>query len=211
MPAKLASLTRKIQSYQPKLLNLSLPEAAVLLAITKGKQPEIIFTRRTQHLNSHPGQVAFPGGKRDAQDLNLYSTALREAEEEIGLSALQVEPLGRLSDVISLHGMKVTPYVALVPEALEYRLCKEELDAVFTVPIDWLLEDPRSHTDVIQLTDTSKLYVPSYSYQEFTIWGLSAMMLVEFLQVGFNMPIDIYQPPPGKLLHHQSLRPLPVN
>ncbi len=210
MSLTLNHLTRQMQAYQPQLITSSMPEAAVLLAVTKGKNPEIIFTRRTQHLNSHPGQVAFPGGKRDVQDLNLYSTALREAEEEIGLSASQVEPLGRLSDVISLHGMKVTPYVALVPDALEYRLCEEELDAVFTVPIDWLLEDPRSHTDVIQLTDTSKLYVPSYSFGEFTIWGLSAMMLVEFLQAGFNMPIDIYQQPQGKLLHH-PLRPLPVN
>lgn len=210
MSLTLKHLTRQMHAYQPQLITSSMPEAAVLLAVTKGKNPEIIFTRRTQHLNSHPGQVAFPGGKRDVQDLNLYSTALREAEEEIGLNPIQVEPLGRLSDVISLHGMKVTPYVALVPEALEYRLCEEELDAVFTVPIEWLLEDPRSHTDVIQLTDTSKLYVPSYSFSEFTIWGLSAMMLVELLQVGFNMPIDIYQPPQGKLLH-RPLRPLPVN
>lgn len=209
MSVSLANLALQLEGYKPRLVTTRLPEAAVLLAVTKGNNPEVILTRRSQHLNSHPGQVAFPGGKRDRQDLNLYSTALREAEEEIGLNPFQVEPLGRLSDVISLHGMKVTPYVALVPEALEFSLCEEELDAVFTVPIDWLLEDPRSHTDVIQLTDTSKIYVPSYSFKEFTIWGLSAMMLVEFLQVGFNMPINLYQQPEGKLLTH-PLRPLPV-
>lgn len=209
MSLLLDNLARKMQGHQPQLLKSRMPEAAVLLAVTKGNNPEVILTRRTQHLTSHPGQVAFPGGKRDKHDLNLYSTALREAEEEIGLNPWQVEPLGRLSDVISLHGMKVTPYVALVPEALEFSLCEEELDAVFTVPIDWLLEDPRSHTDVIQLTDTSKIYVPSYSFKEFTIWGLSAMMLVEFLQVGFNMPINLYQQPEGKLLT-RPLRPLPV-
>lgn len=209
MSVSLANLALQLEGYKPRLVTTRLPEAAVLLAVTKGNNPEVILTRRSQRLNSHPGQVAFPGGKRDRQDLNLYSTALREAEEEIGLNPFQVEPLGRLSDVISLHGMKVTPYVALVPEALEFSLCEEELDAVFTVPIDWLLEDPRSHTDVIQLTDTSKIYVPSYSFKEFTIWGLSAMMLVEFLQVGFNMPIDLYQQPEGKLLT-RPLRPLPV-
>lgn len=210
MSAILANLTRQMQGYQPQLLKNTLPEAAVLLAVTKGENPEVILTRRAQHLKSHPGQVAFPGGKRDKEDPNLYATALREAEEEIGLNPIQVEPLGQLSDVISLHGVKVTPYVALVPEQLEFRLCEEELDAIFTVPIEWLLEDPRSHTDVIQLTDASKLYVPSYSFSEYTIWGLSAMMLVEFLQVGFNMPIDLYQQPKGKLLHH-PLRPLPIN
>jgi len=208
MPVILDNLTRHMQDYRPALLKNSMPEAAVLLAVTKGKKPAVILTRRAQHLKSHPGQVAFPGGKRDKQDPDLYATALREAEEEIGLNPLQVQPLGRLSDVISLHGVKVTPYVALVPEALELTPCEEELDAIFTVPIEWLLEDPRSHTDVIQLTDTSKIYVPSYSFSEFTIWGLSSIMLVEFLRVGFNMPIDIYQQPKGKLLH-RSLRPLP--
>lgn len=187
-----------------------MPEAAVLLAVTSGDDPEIILTRRSFQLKSHPGQVAFPGGKRDKEDLNLYTTALREAEEEIGLSPQLVKPLGSLSDVVSLNGIKVTPYVALVPEKLDLILCEEELDAIFKVPIGWLLEDPRSHTDVIQLTDATKLYVPSYSFSEFTIWGLSAMMLVELLQVGFDMPIDIYQQPKGKLIQ-RPLRPLPVN
>ena len=208
MPLLLDNLTRKMQSYQPQQLVSDMPEAAVLLAITSGKKPEIILTRRTSHLKSHPGQVAFPGGKRDAEDFDLYATALREAKEEIGLNPQQVQPLGALSDVVSLHGIKVTPYVALVPEKLDFCLCEDELDAIFQVPISWLLEDPRSHTDVIQVADT-KLYVPSYSFNEFTIWGLSAIMLVEFLQVGFNMPIDIYQPPKGKLLQ-RPLRPLPV-
>lgn len=208
MPLLLDNLTRKMQGYQPQQLVKNMPEAAVLLAITSGKNPEVILTRRASHLSSHPGQVAFPGGKRDAEDLNLYATALREAEEEIGLNPQKVQHLGRLSDVVSLHGIKVTPYVALVPEKLDFCLCEDELDAIFQVPISWLLADPRSHTDVIQVADT-KLYVPSYSFNEFTIWGLSAMMLVEFLQVGFNMPIDIYQPPKGKLLQ-RPLRPLPV-
>ncbi len=208
MSLLLDNLTSKMQNYQPQQLVSDMPEAAVLLAVTGSKNPEIILTRRALHLKSHPGQVAFPGGKRDLDDLNLYATALREAEEEIGLNPQQVKPLGALSDVVSLHGIKVTPFVALVPEQLNFRLCEEELDAVFQVPINWLLEDPRSHTDVIQVADT-KLFVPSYSFNEFTIWGLSAMMLVEFLQVGFNMPINLYQQPKGKLLQ-RPLRPLPV-
>ena len=208
MSLLLNNLTSKMQSYQPQQLVSSMPEAAVLLAVTGDKHPEIILTRRASHLKSHPGQVAFPGGKRDPDDSSLYATALREAEEEIGLNPQQVQPLGALSDVISLHGIKVTPFVALVPEKLDFCLCEDELDAVFQVPISWLLDDPRSHTDVIQVADT-KLFVPSYSFNEFTIWGLSAIMLVEFLQVGFNMPIDLYQQPKGKLLQ-RPLRPLPV-
>lgn len=202
-------IRQELAGFQPKTIQTNLPEAAVLLAVTQETHPKIVFTQRASHLNSHAGQVAFPGGKRDAEDLNLYNTALREAEEEIGLSQKLVQPLGKLSDVVSLHGIKVTPYIGLIPKGLEYVPSLDELDAVFSVPLDWFYTDPRSHTDVIPLTNQHKIYVPSYNFQGFTIWGLTAMILVEFLQVGCKMPIDLNTVPQGKLLN-RPLRPLPV-
>lgn len=206
----LSEFQSKILNYKAQEINTSLPEAAVLLAVTdSANNPELVFTRRALHLSSHPGQVAFPGGKKDPEDQNLYQTALRESQEEIGLAERLVKPLGQLSDVISLHGFKVRPYVGLVPEGLKFTPCPDELDAVFNVPLNWLLDDPRSHTDVIPLANDQQIYVPCYKYQGFAIWGLSAMMLVEFLQVGFNMPLNINEPPKGKT-HLRPLRPLPV-
>lgn len=211
MPNLLTELQTKIPQYKAQEIHSALPEAAVLMAVTNSaNNPELIFTRRALHLSSHPGQVAFPGGKKDPEDQNLYQTALRESHEEIGLAQQLVQPLGQLSDVISLHGFKVRPYVGLVPNDLKFTPCPDELDAVFKVPLDWLLDDPRSHTDVIPLADNQKIYVPCYKYQGFAIWGLSAMMLVEFLQVGFNMPLNLHQPPKGRT-NLRPLRPRPIH
>ncbi|BBI49400.1 hypothetical protein HORIV_18210 [Vreelandella olivaria] len=110
----LEKLRKRLQQLTPQRLDhIVMPEAAVLLPIVERPVPTLLFTRRASHLSTHSGQVAFPGGKREPFDADLYATALREAEEEIALDPALVQPLGRLSDVISLHGIRVTPWWAL--------------------------------------------------------------------------------------------------
>ncbi len=203
----LDQLAQRIQAHQPKELTGDWPEAAVLLSVVASSRPSLVLTRRADHMNTHRGQVAFPGGKRDPDDADLLQTALREAQEEVALPASEVRLLGSLSDLLSLHGLKVRPYVGLIPDGLALKPCESELDAVFQVPLDWLLDDPRTHTDVIRVGGKT-YYVPSYTYQGFTLWGLSAMMLLELMQVGFNAPIDWSGRPPGRLVEHPT-RPLP--
>jgi|AntRauTorcE11897_2_1112592.scaffolds.fasta_scaffold06684_3 8-oxo-dGTP pyrophosphatase MutT (NUDIX family) len=201
-------LRNNLASHQPEKLRWSgYPEAAVLLPVTNEPDPKLVFTRRAGHMKTHSGQVAFPGGKRDAEDADLIATALREAQEEVGLDPHQVEVLGPLGELISLHGIRVTPFVGLIPGQLELFPCEEELDAIFQVPVRWFFDDPRSHTDEIQVAE-QRLYVPSYNWDEFTIWGLSAMMLVELLQVGFNMDISLNHKPQGKTIK-RPVRPFP--
>ncbi|WP_114417575.1 CoA pyrophosphatase [Marinospirillum perlucidum] len=201
-------LRQNLAGHQPSQLEgIDYPQAAVLLPITREPDPQLIFTRRAGHLSTHSGQVAFPGGKRDPEDPSLVATALREAEEEIGLEPEQVEVLGALGELISLHGIRVTPYVGLIPASLELVPCEDELDAIFSVPLRWFAEDQRSHTDQIQVADRC-LYVPSYQWQEYRIWGLSAMMLVELLQVGLQQDISLDQKPGGDLVRH-PVRPFP--
>lgn len=200
-------LAEQMQVFRPRRVHWAMTEAAVLIPVTEGDEPSIILTRRADHMKTHSGQVAFPGGKREVEDIDLQSTALREAQEEIGLNPDQVRLLNPLSDVVSLHGIKVTPFVGLVPAGLQLQPCEAELDAIFHVPVSWLLQDPRSHTDVIRVADTT-YYVPSFPFGEYTIWGLSAMMLVELLQVGFNMDVDLYHKPAGKLIE-RPVRPFP--
>ena len=179
----LEKLRKRLQQHTPQRLDhIALPEAAVLMPIVERPAPTLLFTRRASHLTTHRGQVAFPGGKREPDDADLYATALREAEEEIALAPGQVQPLGRLSDVISLHGIRVTPWVGIIPPDLPLVADPAELDAIFEVPL--------SH------------YVPSYHVDGHVIWGLSAMMLVELLAEGFGMEIDLYQRPPGALRHY---------
>lgn len=202
----LEKLRERLQAHRPGRVTLALPEAAVLLPIVDRPEPTLLFTRRADHLNTHRGQVAFPGGKREAQDPDLLTTALREAEEEIALARERVELLGRLSEVISLHGLRVTPFVGLIPPDLPLVPDPGELDSIFEVPLRLFLEDRRNHTDVITVEGRPH-YVPSYHVQGQVIWGLSAMMLVELLAEGFARPIDLFHAPTdGRLCYYPARR-----
>lgn len=200
---KLQQLKENIDRYKPINIKGAHPDAAVLIALTDDEHdPEIILTRRASHLSSHSGQVAFPGGMKDKTDVNLMATALRESEEEVGLSANQVQMVGRLNQVVSHMGVRVTPWIGIVPSTVALTANPDELDAIFRVPLSFFLADQRQHTDVIPIGDTA-IYVPSYLFGEYVIWGLSAMMLVDLLRVGFNHAISLHQPPEkGSPLRH---------
>lgn len=190
----LRQLHQRLKDYQAQPSYFKLPQAGVCLLITQGDQPELIFTQRAAHLSSHGGQVAFPGGKRDPQDANILATALRETHEEIGLAADQIQILGQLSDVISLHGLKVTPFVGLIAEDLDLYPCETEIAHVFRVPLSYFAQDPRQRTDLIYVGEQA-YYVPSYKYQDYEIWGLSAMMLVELLALTYQQDMNLFTPP----------------
>ncbi len=196
----LEKLRERLQAHRPRRVALRLPEAAVLMPIVDRPEPTLLFTRRADHLNTHSGQVAFPGGKREARDPDLLTTALRESREEIALPPECVELLGRLSDVVSLHGIRVTPYVGLIPPDLPLTPDPTELDTLFEVPLALFLEDRRHHTDVIP-SDGVTYYVPNYHVDGQVIWGLSAMMLVELLAEGFGQSVSLHREPAGRLCY----------
>jgi 8-oxo-dGTP pyrophosphatase MutT (NUDIX family) len=163
--------------------------AAVLVPVTRARTPEIILTLRAATLSSHAGEVALPGGKHDAEDGTLLGTALRETEEEIGLTSDQVEVVGSLRPFVSKHGLLVTPFIGLVPESADLVPNAAELAAIFRVPIAYLRADPRSSTRVIHRHGQT-VQVPTYHYQGHKIWGLTAMILVEFLNVALEAGIE---------------------
>src|SRR3989338_9158039 len=119
----LDKLLLRMRGYSPHILptDKRYPEAAVLVPITRRDEPEVVLTLRASGLSTHGGEVAFPGGRRDPEDADLIETALREAEEEIGLPPGLVEVIGPLSTLVSRHGIPVTPYVGLVPDFVEYK------------------------------------------------------------------------------------------
>ncbi|MCD5977117.1 CoA pyrophosphatase [Pseudomonas syringae] len=192
----LDELLRRVSSHTPSAFETDrlFPEAAVLLPITRSDEPELILTLRASGLSTHGGEVAFPGGRRDPEDRDLIFTALREAEEEIGLPPGLVEVIGPLSPVISKHGIKVTPYVGLIPDFVEYRPNDAEIAAVFSVPLEFFRQDTREHTHRIDYQGQS-WYVPSYRYGEFKIWGLTAIMIVELINVLYDSKISLRHPP----------------
>ena len=141
-------LTKRLSGYVPRLLTLDFPEAAVLVPVTNDhRNPEIVFTLRSENLSTHRGQVSFPGGRRDPEDHSLADTALRETHEEIGLPPDQVELIAPLSQVMSLHQILVTPYVGVIPGDHPLQANPAEIDSIFRVPVEFFLDDNRERTD----------------------------------------------------------------
>lgn len=191
----LDDLLRRMQSYRPLTLPIvgRLPQAAVLLPITRSAEPGLVLTLRASGMSTHSGEVAFPGGRRDPEDLDLIATALREAQEEIGLPSGLVEVLGPLSTLVSRHGIEVTPYVGLVPDYVDYQANDAEIASVFTVPLAFFRDDPREMTHRIDYLGKS-WYVPSYRYGEYQIWGLTAIMVVELVNLLYDAGIEMDRP-----------------
>ena len=187
-------ITQKLSQYQPQTLiaDLQTP-AAVLVAITDDKyNPEVILTRRAEHLPTHKGQIAFPGGKADPDDADLVATALREAYEEVALKPEAVTVVGKMGQVLSRQGFVVTPVIGVVPTAVVNQLMPNlgELDRIFTVPLRFFV-DTKPQMDALPLAEGVK-QVPSFYYDEYRIWGMTAFILAEFVNLVYDARIDLY-------------------
>ncbi|WP_079254044.1 CoA pyrophosphatase [Endozoicomonas arenosclerae] len=192
----ITEIEQRLRNHQPRTIDTRLPEAAVLVPLVtnhQGYATDVILTRRASHLNKHSGEVAFPGGKREEDDRDLIHTALRESHEEIDLSPSSVDVLGSMGPVISRFGIKVIPIIGSVPEGLTLNANAEELDRIFTVPIDFFTDQENLQFDHWSMNDKN-YSMPSYQYGEYLIWGLTAIMLVEFLNVGMNTKIPLDAP-----------------
>jgi 8-oxo-dGTP pyrophosphatase MutT (NUDIX family) len=152
--------------------------AAVLIpVVAHPERLSVLFTRRTTHLKSHAGQVSFPGGRAEPGDASAEFTALREAKEEIGLADERVEILGRLPDYRTRTGFRVTPVVGAIRPPLELKPDPHEVEAVFEVPLDFLLDERNRERRTREFQGLQVgFYV--YEYQGHVIWGATAGMLV---------------------------------
>jgi 8-oxo-dGTP pyrophosphatase MutT (NUDIX family) len=163
-------------------------EAAVIAAavlvpiIAHAEGLTVLFTRRTAQLKAHSGQVSFPGGRAERGDASPERTALREAEEEIGLAARRVEVLTRLSDYLTRTGFRVTPVVGLIEPPLELVPDAREVDEVFEVPLGYLLDPANHRRESRQIGERLATYYV-IEHQGRTIWGATAGMLVNLYRV----------------------------
>ena len=161
--------------------------AAVLIPIVA--HPEgltVLFTQRNSQLRSHSGQISFPGGRAEPEDPTPEFTALREAGEEIGLAAERVEILARLPDYLTRTGYRVTPVVGVLSPPLELAPDRREVEEVFEVPLEFLL-DPRNHQRHTRELQGRSVGFYAMEYESRTIWGATAGMIVNLYRQLYRM------------------------
>ena len=162
-----------------------LSHASVLVPLVLRDELTVLLTERSDHLTHHPGQISFPGGSAEPGDADAAATALREAHEEIGLDAAQVEVLGAMPTYTTGTGFIVTPVVALVQPGAPLRVDPFEVAAVFEVPLAFLMDPANHHRHAIEVAGVRRefLSMPWQGAddeghpQRFFIWGATAAML----------------------------------
>ncbi len=159
------------------------PSAVLVPIYYKEGQYYILFTKRTEWLKEHKGQISFPGGAQHKGDRTLLDTALRECAEEIGLAPDKVKVLGELDDTLTeTSSYVISPFVALIPYPYQFRVYGGEVDEIIEAPISVLLDKDRLHQKAAVLGGKAlNFYV--YKYQGKVIWGATAKILNQFLDI----------------------------
>jgi 8-oxo-dGTP pyrophosphatase MutT (NUDIX family) len=150
--------------------------AAVLVALVDHPQPTVLLTQRSAHLNDHAGQISFPGGKIDATDASPLEAALREAEEEIGLSREFIDPMGYLDLYGTSFGFRILPTVARVRPGFKLRINQAEVDDAFEVPLAFLMNPANHQLHSKEFRGVERSYY-AMPYQDRYIWGATAGIL----------------------------------
>lgn len=158
------------------------PQAAVLVLISRGDNPAVLYTKRAAHLRQHPGEVCFPGGMWEAGDADLLTTAQRETYEEIGLPTAEMQLLGRLPQAHTRAGTPVTPFVASFNPGAPLYPSPHELDSVFCVPLAVFNAGIQVRED--QFERNGRVFsVPVYHYEGYEIWGFTAAVTAQLLHL----------------------------
>ena len=178
-----------------ELINLIEPtkykKAGVLILLKKdigSNEFRILFTKRSSKLTTHSGEVSFPGGMWEEKDTSLFDTAMRESNEEIGLKKKNVMDLGRMNYLLSRHKVEVNPFVGYLESNQEF-IGNFEIDEIFDVPVSFLLNNNNIFYKEFKRNDL-RISMPSWVYNGNRIWGLTALITADFLNMCFDAKID---------------------
>ena len=173
----LSSRVRKV------INNLTFARAAVLVPLyKKGENCHLLFTKRTDKVKYHKGEISFPGGVFDEEDSELEKTALREAFEEVGLKEKDVQIIGVLDDIITLTEFIITPFVGLFPYPYTFKVSEIEIAELIEVPLSFFLREDIYHERVIFRMNREEM-VDVFQYENHIIWGATARILKQFLDL----------------------------
>jgi nudix motif 8 len=180
--ARLANLERRTLDED------DLPRACVLVPLcTRAGEPGVLFTKRTDTVGSHKGQVSFPGGRMDPEDKDEIDCALRELDEEIGVKRAGVEVLGLFHDVKSINGIHVTPVVGYLGPLDDLRgltVSEREIDDVFVLSLAQLMDPAKREVRQLGLRKA-----PFFTAGPHMVWGLTAFILDEVMRQGLGLDV----------------------
>jgi 8-oxo-dGTP pyrophosphatase MutT (NUDIX family) len=182
---RLAAATRRSLAARERRIVPDGPliKAAVLVPIVDRGEPMILFTKRSERVGHHKGQISFPGGVMDPTDASLLEAALRECEEEIALPRAAVEPLGALDDTETVAtSFVITPFVGLVREPVAWQPDGDEIERVIEVPFAALIADGSFRVETVTRGGVERP-VHYFDYHGDTIWGATARILVHYLDL----------------------------
>jgi 8-oxo-dGTP pyrophosphatase MutT (NUDIX family) len=184
LPSEARAVAARLQSRALRRLDVEhTGRAAVLIPILRYRSENaFLLTQRTQKVETHKGQISFPGGVRDATDDSLLDTALRETQEEIGLAPRSISVLGEFDEYLSITGLIVTPFAAWVAGPLKLKPNPDEVEEVLTVPFQ-IFRDSRLLRIENRIRSGVKRKVYFYRYGAKEVWGLTAQIIRDFLKV----------------------------
>lgn len=165
-------------------------QAGVLVALTDESRPRVLLGRRAMHLRLHPGEVAFPGGKREPEDVSPWATALREAEEEVGIHHELVTPLGELEPMLTRTGFEVHPCIAKVPADLDLTVDPGEFDSVFLPQLEQFADKNCFRLETMSVGEHTRK-VPHYQLGQDNVWGVTAAVLAQVVNIALDAGLDL--------------------
>ncbi len=183
----LSLIRKKLKDYRAK--EIEAPQAVcagvVVPIFEKEGSGYIVLTKRSEQVGVHKGEISFPGGMCEDEDGGTMNTALRECSEEIGVSAKDVEIIGRMDDMYTLTGFVITPYVGIIPYPYEFRTNPEEVARLIYLPIDHLCS-AIPEMNAAEYEGRRMEQVPSIYYGGDRIWGATCRILLEFRDIMTN-------------------------
>ncbi|SFB72918.1 NUDIX domain-containing protein [Halobiforma haloterrestris] len=185
-----------VAAHEPEAIDDQKYDAAVLAPIVeRDGEDYLLFTRRADHLGEHPGQMSFPGGGAEPEDDSILETALREANEEIGLEPDEAEVVGRLDDIRTVTEYAVTPFVGRVPDR-EYERDDDEVAEIVLLPLSGLLDPENYEYERRDHPYYGDIVIHYFHVDGYTVWGATGRILVQLLELAteFEAPERIDRP-----------------
>lgn len=175
-------LERKLKAYSPKKLYYTekfIPSAVIIPLIYSNSSFKLLFTKRSNKVKDHKGEISFPGGVKEIGDKDLKMTALRETEEELGIQRDSIKIIGELDDYLTITGYIITPFVGILEERVPLNnYNKDEIDSIIIIDLEKLL-DERVHSVVHR----ANYKIHKYEMEGTLIWGATAFILYNFLSI----------------------------